>query len=597
VSNEREQSDPKGIDMVQAQLPGEAHPKTNGANGKRGALVPLAALVAPIIESRPATIESTVARIKSTPGALLDDDTIAFSVLLATQRDQLPFARLLAALREARVQGFADWKKVVGQRRREAEAKAPRFSENDWHAELRWAEGKVCESIGNLLIVLRNTYAGRLTFNEMAAVPCLDGTPFRDSDVTTMRADIEESERLEFSESEMLRAIGVIAAENSFHPVRDYLTGLVWDGVERLDNVARDYLHVNDELSAAMFSKWGVACAARALRPGCKLDNCLVLVGDEAFRKSTFFRVAGGDFFKDSKVDITDRKGMMLAHSAWIYEWPEVDRMLERKHDSDVKAYVTQQSDSFVPMFGRAVATLQRSWVVCGTTNKEKFVTSATGSRRWWVIPVTERIDTDGFALVRDQVWAEAVHRFRLYEKAEKEGIVGDANPYRWWLNEAGELKRAARNEDHVVTSPDLEAVDAWLCGEGLPCPACKGTGDGYGGHQCATCNGTARIKPPDFATDLTSGRRYVVTRDVLSGPLGVPPERHEQNATRVANVLRRLGWRSGKRIRPGGKDGPRVTPYYAPPSHDEDERQCAAALAAEAKRTKQAAADPKASQ
>lgn len=445
-----------------------------------------------------------------------------------------------------------------------------------WRADLRARKGEVCESFGNLCIILEHTYADRLTFDEMAAMPCLDGKPFADVDVSNMRREIEADEDLEFSDGEMRAAVLSIATKRSFHPVRDYLRGIKWDGVKRIDRVAAEFFGATDSLSAKFIRRFFISAVARALRPGCKVDTCLVLVGDEGLKKSTFFAILGGSYFKDSKVDITDRKGMMLMHSAWVYEWPEVDRMLEKKHDSDVKAFVSQSSDSYVPMYGRAPVDRPRSCVSAGTTNREKFIASSTGSRRWWAVTVSKRIDAARLRALRDQLWAEAVALFDQYVRDQAAGVDDDANTCRWWLTPTEDLERAERNEEHQTVSPDVETAEAWLAGEPITCPVCKGTGNGMGRdlggnpHPCAHCNGAREVTRGPLRAD-SDGRCYVTCADILNGPLGVASERHQQNATRAADVLRRLGWRSGARIRPSNSSS-RITPYYAPEIDDERE-------------------------
>lgn len=468
------------------------------------------------------------------------------------------------------VRDVAAWVKAVAAERKKRAPRQAFDPSEEWRSTLRIRKGEVAESFGNLCIILEHTYGDRLTFDAMAAVPHLDGKAFKDEDISAMRCAIEADEGLEFSDGEMRAGIMRIATARSFHPVRDYLRGLVWDGVPRLERVAADLLGARDELSAVYLCRFFVSAVARALDPGCKVDTCLVLVGDEGMKKSTFFRVLGGAWFKDSKVDITDRKGMMLMHSAWVYEWPEIDRMLERKHDSDVKAFVSQSSDSYVPMYGRAVDDRPRSSVAVGTTNKEQFIASATGSRRWWPVSVQKRIDADWLAANRDQLWAEAVYFFDAFTREKAAGMVDDANPYRWWLSDEEDARRAARNEEHLTVSPDLERVESWLAGLPITCPICQGSGDSMGRapdgtpYPCPACSAARTITRNHLRADA-SGRQYVTCSDILSGPLGVPLERHEQNANRASSVLRRLGWRAGPRIRPSGATGPRIRPYYEP--------------------------------
>ncbi len=525
----------------------------------------------------PPGIDERVRAIVADRELLLADDTITWAVRLS----DLECARLRAKLREAKIQ-IGDFAAEVRRRRKACEKHpAARAVEQGEREALRVdRDGYPKGSLYNLKIILAHAFGDRLAFDEMSNIATLDGRQIDDATITGLRMDIEEREDIEFSRSTTEDALIYLARRNAFHPVRDYLRGLTWDSKRRLAHVADEYLGAGDGLSSKLVTRFFIAAVARACAPGCKFDNALVLVGDEMRKKSTFFRVLGGAHFRDSKVDITDRKGMMTMHSAWLYEWPEVDRMLERKHDSDVKAFVTQQDDSFVPMYGRAVITVPRSNVVGGTTNKEKFITSDTGSRRWWAVSVRKRIDTERLARERDQLWAEAVTLYDAYVEEEARGErTGDANPYRWWLTEDEEQGRAERNEEHLAASPDAEIVDAWLQGAAIPCARCQGTGKGTGhdqagtAHPCPHCDGRKTVVRGELPMHTDTGRAYVTQAMILDGPLGVPAERRQANAARCASVLRRLGWRSGRRIVPPG--GAKVVPYYSPVENGEaDERE-----------------------
>lgn len=534
-----------------------------------------------------ASVEALVARVLADPDALLTEEVIDLGCKLS-RADEVAFARLRQQFREHKVMGssvaeFLRLVKVRLARAAAAERRGPSF-QGTWRDRLRpdRMTGLPRASPYNLKLILEHTYKDRLAFDEMAAVPILDGKPFTDAMLAKIRCDLEEDEDLEFNRSDIWDAIVVVGQMNAFHPVRRYLASLEWDGVARINKVASEFFGAEDKLSAKLTARFFISAVARAMQPGCKVDNVLVLCGDEYMKKSTFFRVLGGPWFKDSKVDITDRKGVMVMHSAWIYELPEIDRMLEAKHDSDVKAYVTQQEDSLIPMYGRVVMHLPRSNVPAGTTNKEKFILSDTGSRRWWVVHVRKRIDAERLEADRDQLWAEAFVLYQQYlEHQKNHETSGDRNPYRWWLTPEEEQRREERNEDHLTPSPDMESVEAWLSGAPVTCPNCMGTGSGTGRtpigepHPCTLCNAAKSIVRGELAK-TPEGREYVTLAMVLTWALGVPLERHERDKGRATRTLRRLGWRSGKRIRPAGASGPRITPYYAPADPAEEGERAA---------------------
>jgi hypothetical protein len=506
------------------------------------------------------------------------------------------FAEVGEFMREKRV-AIRPWTAAVNaERARRARLVAETMASSpggaaDWHVALRADPVRgVLASLGNLCIILENTYAHRLTFDEMAVTPCLDGKAVADEDVTQIRRELEREEQIAFSTDETWAAVISIAKQQSFHPVKQYLRGLVWDGTSRVGNVAAEYLGAPDPLSKVLVSRTLIATVARALDPGCQVDTILVLVGKESAGKSTFFRTLAGPWFADSAIDIGDRKGIMTLHAAWIYEWPEVERMMLKRTESEIKAFVTQRDDTFVPPYGRTVVKALRSTVVVGSTNEDRFLSTSTGHRRWWTVVVNGRVDIPRLIIERDQIWAEALVLYDEYLAQKKAGVADDDNDYRWHLNTCEDEQRKARNEEHATPSADEQTVGAWLAGEPIKCAACRGTGDGLGRdatgdlYPCTTCNGKKTTTRPALAKD-SDGREYVTIVDVLSGPMALLVKDQDSRQTqRAVTVLRRLGWINGARIRPTGRTSLRVTPYYSTTSPaDEPAPQEAAIVVAPA--------------
>lgn len=513
--------------------------------------------------------------------ARLADPAIVSAVAALPELDG---ARIVSKLKAAKVRAkdldtfAAKVKSARKDAERRAEEARSRARPPTWRDDLARSErGEVLSTFPNLCTMLENLYRGRLGFDCMAQRPCLDGAPVGDRDVSKVRRNLG-NEGANFGKEDIGDAMGLVGGELAeIHPVRDYLTRCreQWDGKPRLDSAAVDLLGVrpDDTLSRVMVRRTIIAAAARGLRPGCKVDTILVLLGHQGARKSTFFRVLGGMWFGDSKVDITDRKGQMVMASRWIYEWPEVDRVFAKHSDSDIKAFVSQQADDFVPMYGRAVANVPRSWLAVGTTNRPKFLTDVTGDRRVWPVDLRSRgvdwkIDANKVEAVRDHLFGEAAAEVAAYYEAQAQGVPDDANPHRWFLNDAEEAERAKRAREFHVENAWCDTVGRWLAGEPIKCSACKGTGNGIGRdregepHSCAVCRGRATLQRGPISRTET-GREYVTTSEVLSEALGIPAERHKQHGTTIADTLAELGWVGGERIRLSG--GRKVTPYYSP--------------------------------
>jgi len=300
-------------------------------------------------------------------------------------------------------------------------------------------------SFGNVVLILTHdpSYAGKLRLDEMRGAVMLGEVEVTDAAVSSIRVDFEKRYGLQPGDAETARAVQLGASANAFHPVREFLLGLRWDGVSRLDHVASRILRVraNSEeeaaLAALLVRRWFICLVARALLPGCKVDTALILEG-AGIGKSTFFRVIAGEWFSDTEMAL-DKDAMMQLRAAWIYEWAELENVMSRQSVSRVKAFLTSTEDKYRPPFGRTPVTVKRSGVIVGTTNNHEFLHDPSGSRRFWVVPVGQ-IDTARLRAERDQLLAEAVAAHQAGERR--------------WLNEEEETRREALATRFVETDP-----------------------------------------------------------------------------------------------------------------------------------------------
>ncbi|WP_394850950.1 virulence-associated E family protein [Pendulispora brunnea] len=332
--------------------------------------------------------------------------------------------------------------------RSEPAAQAPEFN----HSLLQDSAGNIKNTFANICKILRGAsgFVGRLSYDEMRVSPMLDGRAIKDADIAAIREQVEARWGFSPSTENVMQAVLLVSSEHSFHPVQDYLAGLEWDGELRIVRVASHILGIEQPsfLVQRMIRCWFLSAVARARNPGCKVDTCLVLVGDQGEKKSTFFSVLGGQWFSDSYADITTKDGILQVHAAWIYEWAEVDKVTTRRSASDVKAFLSVAKDLLRPPYGRGVLIQPRSSVIVGTTNKS-FLDDETGSRRFWPIRIGVRIDREKLEAWRDQLWAEA--------------CVGYLGGEPWWLSDDEEGEREQAADEHRVEDPWEEPVRMYV--------------------------------------------------------------------------------------------------------------------------------------
>lgn len=354
------------------------------------------------------------------------------------------------------------------------------------------AKGELARSPGNVALVLLHDpqWAGVLGFNEMQQSlvwlkppPTVEGlaspaagSAFAEADFIAIQQRLHLDRGVLFGREAV--ELGALAAgkEKSFHPVQQYLDGLKWDGKKRLDRLLVDHAGTEDsEYVRAVTAKTLIGAVARARKPGCKLDTVLVLEGEQGIGKSTMLRALAGDpWFDDHLPDLRDKDVLVHLAGLWIVEVAELDA-IKGAESSRVKSFVSRQVDRYRPPYARRDVEVRRSCVFIGTTNSSEYLADATGGRRFWPVRVT-RIDVERVRAERDQLWAEADHRFLNGETWHL-----DANLER----DAAEEQEARRIADpweetlgRELASRDEASVDECLGWLGIE-PARRGQYDG----------------------------------------------------------------------------------------------------------------------
>ena len=303
----------------------------------------------------------------------------------------------------------------------------------------------------------------RLEFNEMLQTPVLGRALLSDAEYAAIREAIEinlaglpdsgkgQPQPLRYSPADIFQAVDQVAREHPFHPVEEYLRGLRWDGVKRLNSSCGDWLPVDPSLlNIAMVRAWFISAVARALDPGCKVDTLLILVGPQGYRKSEALRaLAGDEWFSDTAIDLSTKDAYMALQRVWILEWSELEAIKRARDANAVKSFLSSRVDGpFRPPYGRAMVTLKRRCVICGSSNEQEFLGDATGNRRYWILTIQDHINLRRIAELRDQLWAEAV---AAYGDGNHDNVHGEA----WFLPDDLEQQLAATRERH-------EQRDAW---------------------------------------------------------------------------------------------------------------------------------------
>jgi Virulence-associated protein E/Toprim domain len=294
----------------------------------------------------------------------------------------------------------------------------------DWQSKcLTTADGRTLCNLANALLALREdpVWAGAFAYDGMLSRPihqtgagCL---PIADHDITEIQEQLQTRGLPTVGWDTVYRAVDLVARQNTFHPVKDYLESLVWDGTERLEDWLTDCFGVEKtEYAMAVGKMFPIGMVARIYQPGCQADYMLILEGSQGIQKSSACRALAGEWFSDNMPENVASKDAALHMSGkWLVEISEL-HAFSKSETSALKAFLTRREDIYRPHFGRKEEYRPRQNLFVGTTNKQTYLQDPTGGRRFWPVRTTE-IDVELLALQRDQLFAEAVVRYRRGEQ------------------------------------------------------------------------------------------------------------------------------------------------------------------------------------
>jgi predicted P-loop ATPase len=214
-------------------------------------------------------------------------------------------------------------------------------------------------------------------------------------------------------------AAAVRVAATPYHPVKDYLNGLKWDGLNRLDRILPDTTGCKDTPYTRDAGRCILISAVkRIFEPGCKQDYLLVLESEQGTKKSTWVETLGGDWYSTGELIPNDKDTYQALRGKWIVELPEIDNTFSKAEFAWLKKTITTSVDTYRPSYARTAESVPRESVFIATLNP-----SASGeylrdfqNRRYWPV-ATGRFDIDRLIKMRDQYFAEACHRYREGEK------------------------------------------------------------------------------------------------------------------------------------------------------------------------------------
>lgn len=289
---------------------------------------------------------------------------------------------------------------------------------------------KILQTIRNIEIVFENDsrFAGKIKFDEFSQQTFLMGnTPWEQTNNYRTWSSYDDSALFSIlqsdyglnSRNDYFDALKNVSMRNKFHPVRELLDSLKWDGIDHIKHLLPDYLGANNtEYAYQVIRLWMLGAVARIYQPGCKFDYTLILKGPQGIGKSTFLQLMAlnDDWFNDSLDSLDSDKAAQSLMGSWIIELAELKSLARTAGGVDsIKRFLTATQDKYRVPYERRADVFPRQCIFAGTTNRDDFLQDETGNRRFLIIevgvkePIKSLFTPDSADEIK-QAWAEVVH-------------------------------------------------------------------------------------------------------------------------------------------------------------------------------------------
>jgi hypothetical protein len=289
----------------------------------------------------------------------------------------------------------------------------------------------------------KSEWAGKIRYDRFRRLVLVDGEAISDELIVRINGTIEAKTRTPWMQEHVRSALLDIAHKNKFNSLTEWLDSLTWDGQSRIDSFFCDaYGCKLDPYTFACAQVLFLSAVARAYEPGCQADVMVLLIGDQGIFKSTGMQALCHDptWFTDDVSDLADSKKVGEGlQGKWIVEFSEFEK-INRATLGTAKSFLTRKSDWYRPAYAKITKDFPRTCVFVGTSNPDQPLTD-TENRRY--MPIKCGVGKIGWIVEnRDQLWAEAVKRYRDGEK--------------WWVTNDEILAKCREHQEQA------RETDAW---------------------------------------------------------------------------------------------------------------------------------------
>lgn len=345
--------------------------------------------------------------------------------------------------------------------------------EADWHKDIeRDKNGNIYKTYKNIELILSKEFSPRL--NEFDKKIYIDNNNkwfksgkdgvLQNIDVVMMHRTLQTSYNIYTTKLLVEDSLAIVANFNTYHPIKSYLEGLKWDGVNRIDSLlVNSFGTPNDNYHRDIIRKFLQASIQRIFDAPVKFDHVLTPVGKTGYGKSSFFKLLfGKKYFTDSLSlnEMKDKTGAEKLPGKWCLELAEVAGMYHADNET-VKSFITRETDYYRPAYGRILEDMDRTCVLVATTNEQEtgFLKDLTGNRRWLPFIVKKKLDHKWLISIVDQIWAEAMNS---YKNGSEELFLTDYESITEAIRIQNSLIAVDDTVDYVKNYLDMPVPDNW---------------------------------------------------------------------------------------------------------------------------------------
>ncbi len=304
------------------------------------------------------------------------------------------------------------------------------------------------------------------------------------------------------------------AKKNAYHPVRDYLESLEWDGEDHIGALT-SHISSDDppvryangtamELHHVYIYRWLIGAVAKVYTGA--QNAMLVFDGGQGIGKSTLahWLCPLDDYFIEGPINVQDKDSDIRLISQWIWEVSELDATTRKADQSALKSFITKEVVTVRKAYGRHDTKKPAMCSLIGTVNNTSgFLADESGSRRFMITKLT-KIDRAYQLMNPAQIWAQAR---QLYLDGETWQLQGEEAQAQRDINAGYEIETVLEDwiDKYFLFNPNDTEGDGMMLADIIRAMDIDGI----------RLSGTERMQSMELARILTrKGARKIHTRD-----------------------------------------------------------------------------------